>query len=180
MSPLKLLPILLLAACSSAPPAPPADAMQLPPPMAEHKRLLEGVGEWEGTLTMWVPDQPEQQIAAREVIEPLGSYWTRSRFTCDFMGLPFEGTGTTGYDPVKQRYVGTWVDSMTMELVVMEGEMSADGKTLVMRWTARDPGTGQPGPQRSETVRTGDTTTSTFFHGEGQGTKSMQIVMKRK
>ena len=180
MSPLKLLPLLVLAACSSAPPAPPADAMQMPPPTAQHKLLLEGVGTWEGTLTMWMPGQPEQKIVAREVIEPLGDYWTRSKFTCDYMGMPFEGTATMGYDPVKKRYVGTWVDNMTMELAVMEGEMSADGKTLVMKWTARDPATGEPTPNRSETVRSGDSTASTFFHGTGQGTKSMLIEMKRK
>jgi hypothetical protein len=179
MSPLKLLPLLVLAACASAPPAPPAGEMQLPPPTAEHKLLLAGVGEWEGTLTIWMPGQPEQRIAAAEVVEPVGDYWTRSRFTCDFMGLPFEGSAFMGFDPVKQRYVGTWVDNLTMELAVMEGEMSADGK-LVMKWIARDPGTGQPAPHRSETVSTADSRVSTFFHGEGQGTKSMRIAMRRK
>ncbi len=176
--------ILVVCACSvprsAADSAAAADAMQLPPPTPEHQRLLEGVGSWKGTLTMWMPGQPEQKIAASEVIEPLGGYWTRSRFTCDFQGMAFEGNGTMGFDPVKKCYVGTWVDNMTMELAVMEGEMSADGRTLIMKWTARDPGTGQPAPHRSETVRTGDTSVITFFHGEGQGTKSMVIEMKRR
>ena len=69
--------------------------------MSPLKLRLEGVGTWEGTLTMLIPGEPEQTIAASEVIEPLGDYWTQSRFSCEFMGQPFTGTATMGYDPVK-------------------------------------------------------------------------------
>jgi hypothetical protein len=84
-----------------------------------------------------------------------------------------------GYDPYRERYVGTWIDSMTTELAVMWGEMDLDGNTLNMHYTARDPDSGVPTPHRIETTFSGDSYTSTFFHGNGAGTKVMTIEMKR-
>ena len=166
--------VLVLGACT----APPPMDMTPPQPTAEHQMLQKGVGTWEGTLTMYMPDVPATPIPAKEVVEPIGPYWTQSRFTCDFMGMPFMGTGAMGYDTVKERYVGTWIDNMTTELAVMTGEMEADG-TLVMRFTARDPATGDPTPHRIETTFADNSYVSTFFHGTGSGTKAMVIEMKR-
>ena len=38
----------------------------------------------------------------------------------------------TGYDPAKQRFVGTWVGSMMSHLWVYEGELDATGKVLTL------------------------------------------------
>jgi len=166
---------LALGACASTPQPTP----EMPEPLAQHKQLQKGVGTWEGTLTMFMPDTPVEAIPAKEVVEPIGEFWTQSTFTCNFMGMPFLGAGCMGYDPYKERYVGTWIDSMTTELAVMTGEMDLDGNTLVMRWTQRDPDSGVPTPHRVETTFNGDSYTSTFFHGNGSGTKVMTIEMKR-
>ena len=50
---------LALGACASTPQPTP----EMPEPLAQHKQLQKGVGTWEGTLTMWMPGQPEQKIA---------------------------------------------------------------------------------------------------------------------
>jgi hypothetical protein len=166
---------LALGACTAAPPPAP----EMPEPLAQHKQLQKGVGTWEGTLTMFMPDTPVQAVPAKEVVQPIGEFWTQSTFTCNFMGMDFVGTGCMGYDPYKERYVGTWIDNMTTELAVMTGEMDLDGNTLVMRYTARDPDSGVPTPHRIETTFQGDSYTSDFFHGAGSGTKMMTIEMKR-
>ena len=166
---------LTLGACTAAPPPMP----EVPEPLPQHKQLQKGVGAWEGTLTMFMPNTPVQAIPAKEVVEPIGEFWTQSTFTCDFMGMPFLGSGCMGYDPYRERYVGTWIDSMTTELAVMWGEMDLDGNTLNMHYTARDPDSGVPTPHRIETTFSGDSYTSTFFHGNGAGTKVMTIEMKR-
>jgi len=166
---------LVLGACAA--PEPPSMAMPVATP--QHKQLQKGVGTWEGTLTMFMPGIPAAPIPARDVVEPIGAYWTQSRFTCNFMGMDFLGTGTMGYDPVLDRYVGTWINNMTSELAVMNGEMDPAGKTLIMRFNARDPQTGNVVPHRIETSFGENSYTSTFFHGHGAGVKAMVIEMKR-
>ena len=45
---------------------------------------------------------------------------------------PFTGILTIGFDPKKDKYIGTWVDSMTGQLWTYEGEVGAEGKTLTL------------------------------------------------
>ncbi|MBL8858304.1 MAG: DUF1579 family protein [Planctomycetes bacterium] len=153
--------------------------MEMPQPTAEHKHILAGVGEWEGTLTMYMPGMPASAVPAHETVTPVGEFWIQSRFTCDFMGQPYLGTGTHGYDVNKKKYVSTWADSMSSHMSLMEGNVDPKTKALVMHWEA--PGmSGGMEKHRSETVHADNSYTMTFFTGEGEGTKSMVIDMKRK
>jgi len=120
----------------------------------------------------------EEPVAAKETVEAIGSLWTQSRFECEFMGMPYVGTGCVGYDTTKKKFVGTWIDNMSTYIALMEGDMDPATGTLVMRWKAPDP-SGTIVAHRSETVSKGDSYTSTFYMGEGEGTKSMVIAMKR-
>jgi hypothetical protein len=70
--------------------------------------------------------------------------WLVSHFDGDIAGMPFVGLGTTGYDLLKGKYVGTWIDNMTTHLSVMEGDYDAKDKTLTMIST-------RPGPDGRET-----------------------------
>lgn len=152
------------------------------PPQAteEHKEIMKGVGEWEGTLTMSMPGAPAEPIKATETVTAIGEFWTQGKFQCDFMGQPFMGSGTTGYDPAKKKFVGTWIDSMTTEMFIMEGTMDPKTKVLTMNWEAPSMATGERVPHRMETVFKGDSYTSTFFQGEDKGEQTMVIAMKRK
>lgn len=165
---------LALAAISPARPA-----QEMPQPTEQHKLVLQGVGEWHGTLTSFRGEESAAPVAATQVTEAIGGFWTQSRFTCKFMGMDYLGTGVNGYDPVRKKYLGTWVDNMSSYLAVMEGEMDAKGEKLTMRWVQPDMN-GAMTPHRAETVSTMDAWTSTFFEGEGEGHKSMVIDMKRK
>lgn len=155
-------------------------AQDMPPPEApgEQHRWLQGcAGTYEGTLTAFLPGAPSEPVAATDVIESFGPFWTISRFECEFMGAPYMGTGCQGYDAARGCYVGNWTDTMGSYLAMMEGERRADG-TLVMRWEAPGPDGGMA-PHRSETVRKpSGGYTSTFYIGEGAGTKSMAIDMQ--
>lgn len=151
---------------------------EMPQPTAEHKKLLEAVGEWEGTVTAYMPGMPETPSPAKQTVEAIGGFWIQSHFTSQFMGMDYVGTGVDGYDPNKKKYVSTWCDNMSSFLAIMEGEMDAKGEKLTMHWTAPDM-TGAMAPHRAVTVGGKDTYTSTFYVGEGDGTKSMVIDMKR-
>ncbi len=157
----------------------PLRSVQAPPaPVEQHKQLLSTVGNWEGTLTMFMPGMPSEPTPAKEKVEAIGAFWTQSHFECSFMGMPYHGTGFNGYDPVKKKHLGTWIDNMSPALAVMEGEMDAN-KKLVMRYEAPDMMTGAMTPHRIETVIGENAYTSTFFEGAGDGNKTMVIDMKR-
>lgn len=155
---------------------PPQEGM--PQPTEQHKMVLSGVGEWEGTLTTTYPGMEASTVPARESIVAIGGFWTQARFECEFMGMPYVGTGFVGYDETKGKYVGTWVDSMSSHLSIMEGDYDKATKTTTMRWTAPDM-TGQMAAHRFECVETAAGRTTTFYVGEGKGTKTMVIEMKR-
>jgi hypothetical protein len=42
----------------------------------------------------------------------------------------FEGHGIYGFDPVRGKYVGTWVDTMRTSLAQLEGTWDADKRTM--------------------------------------------------
>lgn len=152
----------------------------MPEVTEHHKRILAGVGEWEGTITMHIPEMEPQTMPAQETVEAVGEYWTTSTFTAD-MGMPFIGKSSLGYDSDKKQYVGTWIDSTTTHLVVMNGEFDAKKNALIMRWKAPNwLDDGASADFRSETIQRADAFVSTFFVGEGEGMKHMEIKMKRK
>lgn len=177
--PLFVLP-LVLAACSSTPDKKPVMATaNWTEPTEQHKHIVAGAGEWEGTLTMFGEHATPQPIPAKETVEAVGPFWIQSKFTCDFMGMPYHGTGCVGYDPATNKYVGTWVDSTSSYFSWMEGKKDASGK-LVLHWIAPDEKTGEPVQHRSESIETANGRTMTFYRGEGAGEKTMVIEMKRK
>src|SRR5579864_6610723 len=59
----------------------------------------------------------------------IGGFWLLMDFSGDFGGAKFEGKGQTGYDPLKKKYVSTWIDTMTPHLLLLEGEFDKEGKT---------------------------------------------------
>jgi hypothetical protein len=159
----------------------PRQEMQMPQPTPEHAQLLKGVGEWEGTFTVFMPGAPESTTPCKESVTAIGPFWTTSRFTCDWQGMPFVGSGVMGFDPERKVFVGTWVDAVSTHLIVMQGKMDPAKKALVMTYEAPDMMTGKLTPHRIETVHeSADAYTSTFYMGAGEGTKHMAIAMQRK
>lgn len=146
-----------------------------------HKRILSGVGDWEGTITMFMPGMEPQAMPAQEKVEALGEYWTTSTFTADMGGMPFAGKSSLGYDTDKKQYVSTWIDSTTTYLTVMHGDFDAKKNAMIMRWKGPNwMGDGSTVDFRSETIQRADAMVSTFYMGEGEGMKHMEIKLKRK
>ena len=150
-----------------------------PAPTEQHAMLLELVGQWEGTITMYADGAPGEPARATEIVKPIGEFWTMTHFQCDYMGMPFAGHAQNGYDPVKKEFIGTWIDSAQPNMSIMAGGYDADQKKLTYRWDAADM-TGKVVPHRSETVYGKGSYVAEYFLGDGEGTKSMEIKMKRK
>lgn len=115
-----------------------------PTPAPEHAFLLESVGTWNvKTKHFMEPGSPPIEGTATDKVVAIGGFWTSSRYETLFMGQPFIGQCTLGYDPEKKRYVMTWVDSMSHFLFIMEGLY--DAKTKTMSLTGKGPSMTGPG-----------------------------------
>jgi hypothetical protein len=102
-------------------------------PAPEHARLEDNVGRWNVQSTYFLgPDQPPMESTGHDTIERVGPFWTLSHFRSELMGAPFVGRAAVGFDPVKKRWVSTWIDSMSPLLFVLEGEFDAAGRVLTM------------------------------------------------
>ncbi len=102
---------------------------QMPKPGPEHDVLKKDVGTWDATVEMTDPTGQKTTAKGTETVSMIG-FWQIARFKGQMMGQPFEGLGSTTYDPTKKKYVGTWIDSMTPGYATMEADLAADGKTM--------------------------------------------------
>lgn len=155
---------------------PNAQDMEMPMPTDHHRMLHDAVGEWTGTLTMTMPGMPNEPMACSESVSKFGEFWITTEFRSDFMGMPYRGRAVQGYDVQRGKYVGTWIDTMSGFLNIMEGEYNPATGETIMEWEAPDM-TGQMAVHRSVTVKEGDEVTMTFWTGDMQ---TMVIQMTRQ
>ena len=111
-----------------------ASAMAQPgaKPTDEHKILARDEGTWDATVKSFAGPDAEPMISKGTEVNTVmpGGLWLLSKFEGDFGGTKFEGRGQFGYDPIKKRYVGTWIDSMSPNLSVLEGSYDPKTKTM--------------------------------------------------
>lgn len=160
-----------------------AQEMEMPQPTAEHEILKQDVGTWDAKVTMH-DDTDEGSVSnGVETNNMLGGFWVHSTFKGDFGGMTFEGVSMLGYDATQQRYVGTWIDSMTPNPMKMTGTYDAEKKTMTMATKSTGPG-GEPIEGKSILVyESDDKRTMTMFEklaGSGEFKKTMTIEYTRK
>jgi hypothetical protein len=103
-------------------------------PQQEHQWLQQLVGEWtyETEATM-EPGQPPLKCEGSERVRSLGGIWILTEGQGQMPdGTPATAVLTLGYDPQKQRYVGTWIGSMMTHLWAYEGTLDATGRVLTL------------------------------------------------
>ena len=103
-------------------------------PQKEHQWLQKLVGEWtyEGEVTM-EPGQSPAKFTGSERVRSLGGLWILAEGQGEMPGCGAATTVLTlGYDPQKQRYVGTWIGSMMTHLWVYNGELDPAGRVLTL------------------------------------------------
>lgn len=127
--------ILALALAAQEPPATPGK---------EHALLKKLAGTWDLASNFPTAPGDEEESKGTEVARlQHGGLWLTTDFKGRMGGQPFTGTGTMGYDPRKKKYVSTWVDSRSSSILLFEGELSPDGKTLTMKGEVTDPSSGE-------------------------------------
>lgn len=101
-------------------------------PQKEHHWLQKLVGEWSyETEAMMGPEQPSEKSTGTETVRSLGGLWILAEGQSEMFCAGHATTlMTLGYDPQKQRYVGTWIGSMMTYLWQYDGELDA-GETVL-------------------------------------------------
>lgn len=110
-------------------------------PSPEHAEVLKGVGNWNIASKFYMaPGAPPMESTATETVTAVGPYWITGEFKSDFMGMPYEGRSTVGFDPWTGEYMSTWIDSMMPNFFLLKGKK--DGDTITLKGMAREPQSG--------------------------------------
>jgi hypothetical protein len=110
----------------------------------ENHKLLEGlVGSWTGNIKMWMNPDPTAKPQESKGTSVTKSMMEGRFFVTDATGkmqmpgpdgkmkeMTFKGMGTDGYDNVKKKFVGSWVDNMGTGIMFSEGTYDPATKTF--------------------------------------------------
>lgn len=131
---MKLLVLALFALALSFAPAPdaapPQDALR---PAPQHRLLERRVGTWEATLVSRDPAGAEVRTRGTLRVRELADFHTLEDFEGEFMGMEMLGHGVTSWCPIRQRFLSTWVDSMTPSPMQLSGDYDAERDELTLR-----------------------------------------------
>lgn len=155
----------------------------LPKPGPEHEVLTRDVGTWDATVEMMEPGKPPTISKAVETVSVMdGGLWTLTDFKTNLMNMPFHGHGQNGFDPVKKKYVSSWVDSMSAGITL--GEFTYDAKTRTMKGFIEGPDMTGKMMKMNETVEWKDPDTKVFTMAfpapDGKDVTNMRITYKRR
>ncbi len=150
-----------------------------------HKLLAPTVGNFDAKVTMWqAPGAPPSvDTGTMESKWILGNRYVEERFSGNFMGMPFNGIGYTGYDNVKKQYWSTWIDNMSTGVMTSAGATSDNGKSWKFTGTMADPMSGKDMVAESRlTIADADHHTMEMWGPgpDGKMFKMMEIAYSRK
>jgi Protein of unknown function (DUF1579) len=103
-------------------------------PQKEHEWLRKLVGEWTYEIqAVMEPGKPAETFRGTERVRSLNGLWALAEGEGEMPGGVVATTMMTlGYDPHRQRYVGTWVGSMMTHLWIYDGSVDASGQVLTL------------------------------------------------
>lgn len=149
--------------------------------------LAGDAGEWTGKSTTWMgPGGEGLESECTSTVTPLmdGRY-TKIEVKGEIPGMgPYHGVGIYGYDNVAKKFVSTWIDNHSTGMMVGDGELSKDQKTLTWNYTFSCPILKKPVKMREIDTTTGpNSKTLTMFGPDpksGKEYKMMSIELTRK
>jgi hypothetical protein len=114
-------------------------------PGKQHKNLSRWSGKFEYTSKMWMaPGAPPMESKGTSEAEMImGGRYLQDKVVGNYGGMPFEGTGWTGYDNLKEAYTFVWIDNMGTGFTTASGQASDDGNTITFEGKQPFPGMGE-------------------------------------
>jgi len=151
-----------------------------------HKELAKEVGAWTTESTMWMmPNDPKpmKTTGTAEIKMAYGDRYQIGTHKGDFMGMPFEGTSTVGYNNASKKWESTWIDNMGTGVMFMSGVYDPKTKTSTFVGRCTDPITGKEKSVRETyTIVDDNTRKMTMYDTDEKGKeyKTMEMTMKRR
>ena len=174
-----------MSTVTEEPPSQNTSACQdLPGPVKEHELLQKFVGEWESEGEAFMaPGQPPTRLQGMESSRMVGGFWFVAQIKSVVPGFPYEQVFAMGYDPAKQEYIGTVIDSMTSHIWQLQGAFDATGKILT--WETEGPVPSPETPSKFREVielKSPDhkVFTSSIRGADGSWNTMMTINIRRK
>ena len=101
-------------------------------PGPAHQVLQQKAGKWSLAVKMFMPGAPAamESKGTSEMKMIMDGRYLQDTTEGSFMEQPFHGQGLTGYDNLKKKYVGTWIDNMGTGIMTAEGSYDAGSKTF--------------------------------------------------
>jgi len=154
-------------------------------PLDQHEWLHQLVGDWNVTTEATMePSAEPMKLESTESVRSVGGLWIVGEGSASFGGTPFTSILTLGYDPGKEAFVGTWIDSMQTHMWIYEG--SLDGAKKVLTLNTEGPLFGDPSKTASyrDVIEMKDadhrTLTSSLKGEDGTWTTFMRAEYRRK
>ena len=163
--------------------------------MNENHKLLSSLdGNWTYTIKMWMnPDpnaKPQESKGTATRKSVMGGRYVMMDVSGKFQmpgedgkmkEVQFKGMGLEGYDNVKKKFVGSWIDNMGTGIMFSEGDYDAASKTFTYT-SEMEPMPGMKSQVR-EVLKMTDTNHMMLEWYENQGgqeKKTMEIAYTRK
>ena len=109
-----------------------------------HQHLDKFVGNWDMKVLMWAPGinlPPREAKGTCEIKWILGGRFIMAEHQGETMmpdpqgnlkKTPYAALSITGYDLYRERYVGTWMDSTTTQIVKADGITNGDATVFML------------------------------------------------
>jgi hypothetical protein len=154
-------------------------------PAKDHEWLKQLVGEWDIQFKMYMqPDQPPAEAAGTDSVRALGDHWVVAETKTTMMGVPYSGILSLGYDPQKEHFNGTWIDSFGGHLWVYKGTLNDAGDTLTLETEGPSIQAPDKTARYREVIQITDEDSRTFTSsteaGDGTWMKIVTIEYRRK
>lgn len=103
-------------------------------PQKEHEWLQQLVGDWTfESECLGEPGKPSEKFHGSEQVKSLGGLWIIGEGQGEMPGGDIgQMRLTLGFDPKRNRYIGSWVGSMMTHQWTYEGELDSSGRILTL------------------------------------------------
>ncbi len=158
--------------------------MEYATPADMHKMMGKYNGNWDVSTKMWMAPGAEVMESTAQATNDMhmGDRYQKSSFSGEFMGMPFNGESTTGYDNMRKVFTTTWIDNTGTGIMYAEGKWDAATKSIEYKGMASDPMAGKQMAFREVMTFTGDDTYKMEMYnmmGDNEF-KSMEMTFTRK
>lgn len=112
-----------------------------------HHLLMQWVGHWRQELKIWPNPKVKEPAISRLDFE--GRVICEGKFLegsvrGEMMKKNYEAHTVIGYDNIKRKFIKTWLDNLGTGILILEGTMDEQTKTIDFLGTTLDPLTRQP------------------------------------